>query len=272
MKTAAEIKAEWQEFTPERLESMNPAEYREAMLASYRKELEWLIRDKEDVSLYAGMYRLEVEEPHRRQKTIQRVLKQASDLQDPPPDYEYWSKAAYWTVREACQLLCGIEPDRASKYDQTEFTKMAAYSALVSAYYRLLRLMGRELNESDTLIASPRILHDPLAFGWTQVSPSWVMEWVAANQIPAPEALETAMAARPKMAREGLASDDEGLGAKERNNLLRMIVALAKEAGISIEEGQGGAAAIEAAIIAAGFDGPKERAIRTTLKLARDVI
>lgn len=58
---------------------------------------------------------------------------------------------------------------------------------------------------------------------------------------------------------------------RELNNHLRVIAALAKEAGIDISEGKGGAATIEAAIFAAGFDGPKEKTIRTMLKQAREV-
>jgi hypothetical protein len=62
---------------------------------------------------------------------------------------------------------------------------------------------------------------------------------------------------------------EKPLVARERNNLLRIIGALAKEAGITISEGGGGAATIDAAVAAAGFDGPKEKAIRDVLSQVR---
>lgn len=66
-------------------------------------------------------------------------------------------------------------------------------------------------------------------------------------------------------------SEQKPTKTRELNNHLRVIAALAKEAGIDISERRGGAATIEAAIVAAGFDGPKEKTIRTMLKHAREV-
>ncbi len=70
---------------------------------------------------------------------------------------------------------------------------------------------------------------------------------------------------------EDESSEPKPIKTREMNGLLRVIVALAKEARIDISEGKGGAAAIEAAVAAAGFDGPKERTIRAVLKQAREV-
>lgn len=66
-------------------------------------------------------------------------------------------------------------------------------------------------------------------------------------------------------------ADSKPLAARERNNLLRIIAALAKEAKIDISEGGGGAATIEAAVAAAKFDSPKEQAIRAVLKQIREL-
>ena len=56
---------------------------------------------------------------------------------------------------------------------------------------------------------------------------------------------------------------DEPMNTKERNTLLRVIAALAKHSKIDTK---GGAAAIAKAVELAGFDSPKERAIRDILK------
>lgn len=73
------------------------------------------------------------------------------------------------------------------------------------------------------------------------------------------------------LAGSGAATEGRPLATRERNNLLRITVALAKEAKIDIQEGKGGAAAVEAALAACGFDGPRERTIRDILKQAREV-
>ena len=67
------------------------------------------------------------------------------------------------------------------------------------------------------------------------------------------------------------AVSDKPMNTRERNNLLRIIAALAKEAGIDISEGGRGAVTIEAAIVAANFDSPKEQAIRSVLKQVREL-
>lgn len=61
------------------------------------------------------------------------------------------------------------------------------------------------------------------------------------------------------------------LATRERNNYLRLIVALAKQAKIDLREGGKAAVQIEAAILAAGFDGPKEKTIRAMLAEAREL-
>lgn len=63
----------------------------------------------------------------------------------------------------------------------------------------------------------------------------------------------------------------KALGTRERNNLLRIISALAKEAGIDISQGTGAADVIDAALQASEFDGPKARTIRDILKQVREV-
>jgi len=65
--------------------------------------------------------------------------------------------------------------------------------------------------------------------------------------------------------------EEKPITTKERNNLLRVVAALAKQAGINIGEGKGAATAIEAAVASAGFDGPKEKTIRDILKKAREI-
>lgn len=64
---------------------------------------------------------------------------------------------------------------------------------------------------------------------------------------------------------------EKALDTRERNNLLRIIAALSKEAKIPIADGRGGASAIEAALLASGFDSPKERTIREVLKQVREL-
>ncbi|MFE0502304.1 hypothetical protein ACFW0P_16150 [Lysobacter soli] len=61
------------------------------------------------------------------------------------------------------------------------------------------------------------------------------------------------------------------LTTRERNNFLRIFVALAKQAKIDLKEGGKAAVQIEAAVLAAGFEGPKEKTIRAILAEARDI-
>lgn len=61
------------------------------------------------------------------------------------------------------------------------------------------------------------------------------------------------------------------MATRERNNLLRIIAALAKECGIDLADGGKGALQIDAAVASAGFDGPKERTIRKVLADVRAV-
>jgi hypothetical protein len=58
---------------------------------------------------------------------------------------------------------------------------------------------------------------------------------------------------------------EKPLATRERNNLLRVIAALAKQAKLDLDA-PGSAVALEAAVAAAGFDGPKEKAIRAMLQ------
>lgn len=64
---------------------------------------------------------------------------------------------------------------------------------------------------------------------------------------------------------------EKPLGNRERNNLLRIITALAKHAEVDISEGSDGVAKVDALIVAAGFDGPKVKTIREVLAAARDL-
>jgi len=67
------------------------------------------------------------------------------------------------------------------------------------------------------------------------------------------------------------AKQEKPLSTRERNNLLRIIAALAKHAEVDITEGSDGAAKVDALIAAAGFDGPKVKTIREVLAAARDL-
>ena len=62
----------------------------------------------------------------------------------------------------------------------------------------------------------------------------------------------------------------EDLGSRERNNLLRVIAALAKSSDIDVSS-PGAAKAIDGCVVDAGFDGPKEKTIRTILDGVRNL-
>lgn len=64
---------------------------------------------------------------------------------------------------------------------------------------------------------------------------------------------------------------EKRLTTKERNNLLRIIAALAKEAKIDLAIGTSVAVQVECLVVGAGFDGPKEQAIRGVLKQVREL-
>ena len=95
------------------------------------------------------------------------------------------------------------------------------------------------------------------------IGPLWFLEsdlvdLTAPMQLEAPEAPK-----QPEV-------EKRPLGTRERNNLLRVISALSREAKIDLEAGSG-AGQIAKALELAGFDGPKERTLRDLLKEVREV-
>lgn len=64
---------------------------------------------------------------------------------------------------------------------------------------------------------------------------------------------------------------DKPLGSRERNNLLRVIRVLCDRAGLDLNRANV-VADVESALELAGYDGPKEKTLRSMLGAARDVI
>lgn len=96
-------------------------------------------------------------------------------------------------------------------------------------------------------------------------TPSLLDLWFSANTVERLKLEGVRAVTTTPMAAEKVVST------RERNNLVRIIYALAKHADIDISERSDGAAKIEALLVGAGFDGPKVKTIREVLAAARNL-
>ena len=114
-------------------------------------------------------------------------------------------------------------------------------------------------------------LIDPQTMKPTDIVLDWATTWLLREEVERNLDAVGLPAIGPPSQEQGQAPDGEALGSRERNSLLRIIAALAKQAKIDLTMGTGAAAAIEAALNEAGFDSPKERTIREVLSRIRAI-
>lgn len=124
----------------------------------------------------------------QKKQAIEFAEKRAADLQkrfyndsSAKADYDFWSRAAHWTLEEAVALTFGKNPEvvnwmKLHKYHQ-EFNP----DEFVVKYYKL-----RELTRRATVWKK---LYDPIL-------PSLYVSWIKQNQIDFPKELEDLLAAR----------------------------------------------------------------------------
>lgn len=119
-------------------------------------------------------------------------------------DFDYWSKATYWTLEEAIALSFGKDPKKVSWKTIEQYST----SSLVNAYRNLRELAVRAKNWKK--------LFDP-------VYPIIFVKWTKDNDIPFPEQLEELVI---KRAGEGKNWEQEysklEVEAKEHRNTIRI--------------------------------------------------
>lgn len=175
-------------------------------------------------------------------------------------DLSYWAKMATWSLDEAVALSLGKNPTvvNSVRMSGERFVPEAwSYSQFPKEYVRRRELALRASAAYE--------LDDP-------VKPQRFLDWAVDHFDSIPAALTDAVRAREvvtPMTTQKIIKGEKALGDRERNNLLRVIAALAIDAGIPLEIGKGGADNIAAACERSPYGGPKAQSIRTYLELIR---
>jgi hypothetical protein len=183
----------------------------------------------------------------------------------PEPDWAYWGNMGQVKLLNAVKLSLGICPDRGTEnnleiwelYDIDARLRMAQSHAFETLTVSHLNQLSGPEDWSVTLAEFRR---------WGESLP-YPIEFAAGYpKLPA----AASQASGPPRS-EALPGEEKTLITRQRNNLLRIIGALAKHSQIDIAEGGRGAVQIEKAVQLAGYAGPKEKAIREILKDVRAV-
>lgn len=218
-------------WTKEELEKLSPSQLREMLIESYKEELNHNLIDHEDVGFYAQIFHMKKEWPHRRQHEAVMLKTQIETLLSSEPDYEYWSRAAYWTAREACAILCEIDPDSLFRvHSLEELKKVSTHSSRLVKFFGLLRLLGREVGEQYLRLHERGNSQDLLAFGWVQLEVSFVSDWAKRCKFEVPEKLKIAL---EKFHADELVSDS--VNSESRLSFEQKIGAYPEELRVAIE-------------------------------------
>lgn len=179
-------------------------------------------------------------------------------------DLDYWIKIARWTLEEGVALSFGKNPAVVNWEAIDGSGESYVRSDLLQSPFRR-EYARRRLQVSRASAASE--LDDP-------IKPLVFVNWAVRNFSEVDRGLLQAAEAWQKVVMPDPVGDvvkkERPLQTRERNNLLRVVRALCKEAKIDLDK-KGVSAVLEAVVTTAGFDGPKERALRDIVKQAREV-
>lgn len=239
------------------MQKMSLPALKRAMQAEFEQKFDEIVEKNEsNADIFLSFLRIEFSKRINVADRTTEIVVGAEELLASTDVFVHWARMPKWSSKETAALLAGIDPDRL-KYDIERVPELAASAPGITKMKRISQILKR-------YDYSASISPD------SYLSPSEVLSWASRFKVEVPEPLASAVAA---MWDEPILSNavDRPLGTKERNNLLRMIAGLAKEAKYDISEGSGAASSIEAAVVAAGFDGPKEKTVREILRQVRQV-
>lgn len=180
------------------------------------------------------------------------------DAENHKPNWSLWLNLPLWRLDVAIILSCDIEP--AWHVPPVNVHLVGDRKAMASAAYA---------SGSLQLTVPPLGLRNE-GLGDHLISPSDFRKWGETLAVPLEfPARFPAAESHSEPAMPAGSMSDKPLATRERNNLLRIIAALAKHGNIDVGEGGRGVAQIEAAVRLAGFDGPLEKKIGEVLAQIR---